>query len=134
MNTIDLVGLRKVAEQAVSDMPEGQYRLAAFQIILKSLLREGASVQEGVGAPQIGRLSSGDSPSSFADRIAVLATEGFFSEPRSLSAILNALAERGWHYAAENVSTPLVRLVRQRQLRRLQVTDAKRRVWKYSLP
>lgn len=133
MSAIDLIGLRKAAEQAVSDMPEGPYRLTAFRVILKSLLREGLSINDGIRPPQIA-LSPGDSPSSFADRITVLATEGFFSEPRSLSEILNALAERGWHYAAENVSTPLVRLVRQRQLRRLQLTDGKRRVWKYSLP
>ncbi len=133
MSVIDLVGLRKAAERAVSDMPEGEYRLAAFRIVLKFLLREAMSTPQQVGAPPIGA-SSADSASSFADRIGVLASEGFFSEPRSLGEILSALAERGWHYAAENVSTPLVRLVRQRQLRRLQLADGKRRVWKYSLP
>jgi hypothetical protein len=130
----DLIALRKVAELAVADMADGPLKLAAFQTILSALLQPASPSSHSEEAKPIKGTRAGESPSSFPGRIALLAEEGFFGDPRSLAEVQAALAEHGWHYRQENLSTPIVRLVRQRQLRRLQLTQGNKRVWKYSLP
>lgn len=45
--------------------------------------------------------------------------EGFFSQKRSLSDIQKKLEEKGHIYPVEQLSTPVLRLVRQKTLRRL---------------
>ena len=133
MSLDNLLAARKKAEQAVSDMPEGPLKIKAFEVILSSLLSPKSSSPENeLPAPR--EAITGEAPSSFAGRIGRLSAEGFFAEPRSLAEVQSALAERGWHYPQENLSTPLVRLVRQRQLRRLQLAEGNKRVWKYSRP
>ena len=139
MSGTDLVEARRKAEQAVADMADGPLKIKAFEVILSSLLSIGSRapvlVERDVAptdqTPDAGRTRPA---SSLADRVALLADEGFFTEPRSLAEIQGKLAEHGWHYAQTNLSTPLIRLVRQRRLRRLQLADGNKRVWKYSLP
>jgi|SRR5882762_8384198 len=134
MSLDNLLAARKKAEQAVSDMPEGPLKIKAFEVILSSLLSPQLSAPENeLPAPRQAMIA-GEAPSSFAGRIGLLSAEDFFAQPRSLAEVQSALAERGWHYPQENLSTPLVRLVRQRQLRRLQLAEGKKRVWKYSRP
>jgi len=135
VNTQNLITARQTAEEAVAGMTEGPYRLKAFEVILGSLLS--ATPAAPISRP-ITRSRAGEArrpaPTSLAARVQVLATEGFFSEPRSLAEIQSKLIEHGWHYPQANLSTPLVRLVRQRQLRRLQQIAGGKKVWKYSLP
>jgi hypothetical protein len=134
MSLDNLLAARKRAEQAVIDMPEGPLKIKAFEVILSSLLSPQASAPENeLVAPREPKIAA-EAPSSFPGRIGLLAAEGFFAQPRSLAEVQTALAERGWHYPQENLSTPLVRLVRQRQLRRLQLAEGNKRVWKYSRP
>jgi hypothetical protein len=132
MSTLDLVAARKRAEAAVADMADGALKEKAFEVILSSLL----AAEPRKSAAGAGRLeeSHAPSPSSLADRISLLAEEGFFTEPKSLSDIQTKLAEHGWHYPQTSLSTPLIRLTRQRRLRRLQLSDGNKRVWKYALP
>jgi hypothetical protein len=134
MSTLDLVAARKRAEAAVADMADGALKEKAFEVILGSLLA--AEPRQSKAAAVAGRLeeSHGSPPSSLADRISLLAEEGFFTEPKSLSDIQTKLAEHGWHYPQTSLSTPLIRLTRQRRLRRLQLSDGNKRVWKYALP
>jgi hypothetical protein len=133
MNTALIVAARKQAEDAVADMPEGPLKIKAFEIILASLLAGSSDPSEkkkvAVKQPVATRPKS-----SLADRIGRLADEGFFSEPRGLSEVQAKLAEHGWHYPQQNLSTPLIRLVRKRLLRRLQGAEGGKKVWKYSLP
>jgi len=135
MNNIEqLVNARKSAEEAVAGMAEGPFKLKAFEVILGSLVSTGAGqVVEAIPAKGA-RSRSREKATSLASRIEILAGEGYLSEPRSLSEIQAKLAEHGWHYAQTNLSTPLIRLVRQRQLRRLQLVVGSKRVWKYSVP
>jgi hypothetical protein len=58
--------------------------------------------------------------------------EGVFGQQRSLGEIKRILSERGWHYRLEELGTPLTRLVRKRQLRRTQVMEGGKKIWKYS--
>jgi hypothetical protein len=132
---MDIVSLRKKAEEAVADMADGPLKIKAFEMIFGSLLstplqpkHESQSVARRV------QTTLNESPSSIGARITLLADEGFFEQPRSLGEIQDGLAQHGWHYPQNNLSTPLVRLVRQRRLRRLQLADGNKRVWKYSLP
>ena len=62
-----------------------------------------------------------------AERIRNLMQEGFFKEPKSIQDVRHALAEKGHIYPITSLSTPLVRLVRSREIRRLK--DNKR--WTY---
>ncbi len=134
MKSTDLITARKAAEEAVADMPDGPLKIKAFEVILSSLLQPGPSSPQREQPKALVRGAATEAPSSFAERITMLAEGGFFDRPRSLAEVQGALAEHGWHYPQENLSTPLVRLVRQRQLRRLQQTEGNKRVWKYSLP
>ncbi len=134
MSTLDLVAARKRAEAAVADMADGPLKVKAFEVILGSLLapefRQPITVVPANRPEEV----RGPAPSSLAERIDLLGEESFFTEPRSLSEIQMKLAEHGWHYPQTNLSTPLIRLVRQRRLRRLQLAEGRKRVWKYALP
>lgn len=135
MNAADLVAARRRAEDAVADMPDGPLKVKAFEVILSSLISSTGSLDvSGATSPRAPDAARERSRASLAERVNVLAEDGFFGEPRSLSEIQAKLAENGWHYAQTNLSTPLIRLVRQRQLRRLQLAEGNKRVWKYSLP
>src|ERR1700730_17286888 len=121
MKPIDLVSLRKRAEDAVTDMDDGPLKVKAFEVILESLLRS-ASPQQGAHGPSLPiQPAPSEIPSSLAARITLLAGEAFFELPRSLVEIQESLAAHGWHYPQSNLSTPLVRLVIQRRLRRLKL-------------
>jgi hypothetical protein len=134
MKPMDLVSLRKRAEDAVIDMTDGPLKIKAFEVILESLLRSPSQPQEVNVSLSPNQHGSGEVPTSLAARITLLADEAFFEQPRSLVEIQESLAAHGWHYPQSNLSTPLVRLVRQRRLRRLQLTERNKKVWKYSLP
>lgn len=133
MNTSELIAARKKAEESVRDMGDGPLKVTAFEVILKSLLSTRTAVPS---ADSIGPRSGEPQrsvPSSVSQRIESLADEDFFAEPRSLSEIQAKLGEHGWHYPQTNLSTPLIRLVRQRRLRRLPVIVGNKRLWKYAL-
>jgi hypothetical protein len=131
METEQLIKARKKAEQAVEGMVEGPLKLKAFEVILGSLV-SGATL---VPAAQKTAQKPDQKPAtSLGSRITLLAQEGFLADPRSLSEIQIKLREHGWHYPQSNLSTPLIRLVRQRRLRRLSLTEGSKRLWKYALP
>lgn len=134
----ELVRVRKMAEAAVEEMPEGQLKVAAFETILQHLL-DGVFVQPESalpgatprGIPTRGTAAPTDSSGTTA-RIIGLGNE-FFASERSLAEIQAGLAERGWHYPQTSLSTPLTRLVRKRLLRRTKVAEGKKKIWKYSI-
>jgi hypothetical protein len=134
-----LVAARKAAESAVVEMSDGPLKIAAFETILRKLLDAQLSAKSSIGReePQrIGReaVAKGSS-SGTTSRITSLVDEGFFSAQRSLADIQGALAERGWHYDQNLLSTPVTRLVRKRVLRRTQAqaSEGTKKVWKYSI-
>jgi hypothetical protein len=139
MNEAELVAARRKAEESVADMSDGPLKIKAFEVILNSLIsriedRPRAAPRAPASDSAAADVGRSRSPTSLAERVRVLAEEGFLGEPRSLADIQAKLAEHGWHYGQANLSTPLIRLVRQRQLRRLQQAEGNKRVWKYSLP
>ena len=139
MEIDNLVAARKMAESAVTGMSEGPLKVAAFETILRKLL-DGSPEPERMLKTREPRLSTsakgvrGSKVSSGTTaRIISLMDEKVFGVPRSLPEIQGALAERGWHYEQNYLSTPLTRLVRKRVLRRTQVSEGSKKVWKYSI-
>ena len=64
------------------------------------------------------------------DRILALLATGFFRLPQGLGAIRSALEEQGHFYPATTLSPVLLRLVRNRSLRRIKESN----VWSYVQP
>jgi len=133
--------LRKKAEAAVQDMPDGEMKFRAFQVILAHLLEASAEGTEPrpesraqasapVKARQPKALES--IPRTSSDRILFLHAEGFFGSQRSLSDVQGELRKNGWHYPVTALSGPLQNLVQKRLLRRERVTDGNRTIWKYA--
>lgn len=133
-----LVTARKTAESAVAEMPEGPLKIAAFETILRKLLDTSSQLERltdrrGSQSTSDRRAVKSGNASGTTSRITSLVDEGFFSQQRSLAEIQGALAERGWHYDQNFLSTPVTRLVRRRVLRRTQVTEGTKKIWKYSI-
>ena|SRR2546430_2594081 len=62
-----------------------------------------------------------------AGHIRSLKDEGYFSSKRTISDVRQKLEEKGHIYPLTSLSTPLIRLVRSRDLRRLKEAG----LWKY---
>lgn len=140
MDIKGLVAARKTAEAAVSGMVDGSLKVSAFETILRSLLDESREIDrptkaEGTAEPTMRkRTGRGDAPpTGTSSRIMSMVHDNFFAVQRSLTEIQAGLAERGWHYDQNFLSTPLARLVRRKLLRRTQVTDGSKKLWKYSI-
>ena len=77
--------------------------------------------------PKASRSTSREGPQ---DRILALVAAGFFSRPQGLGVIRSALEEQGHFYPATTLSPVLLRLVRNRSLRRIKENN----VWSYVQP
>lgn len=136
----NLVELRKKAEKAVRDMRDGDLKVKAFETILTHLLSQHGEL-EAPNVPGAKKLASaakakaaGGRPTSRTDRILSLKADGFFEKQVSIAEIRQELKKNGWHYPMTSVSGPLQALVQRRKLRREQVKEGKRKLWKYSNP
>jgi hypothetical protein len=147
MDTNKLIEARKKAEQAVADMADGELKLKAFGMFLEKLLSADNSGDSGFGSRKRtkGRARAGRDASetqkkdaapagSVPARIIELKEEGFFTEERGIREIQDELRTHGWRYDLTALSGPLMRLVRKRDLRRLQVNDGNKAIYKYFNP
>jgi hypothetical protein len=133
-----VIAARKAAELAVADMANGPLKIAAFQTILTQFLQRelGSSRIEPPGLQPTKvpskRRGVGQQAQGTTARLLALIDEGVFSEQRTLAEIRQTLLQNGWHYQFADLGTPLTRLVRRKLLRRTQVTDGGKKIWKYS--
>ncbi|HEY2393442.1 MAG TPA: hypothetical protein VGK22_19880 [Candidatus Angelobacter sp.] len=134
-----ILAARKAAELAVEDMASGPLKTVAFQTILAQLLqRETTSPNVEPALSQVGntlarkKKGSGLRANGTTSRLIALIEEGIFGQQRSLTEIRQLLSERGWHYQLEDLGTPVTRLVRRKLLRRTQVSDSGKKIWKYT--
>lgn len=118
-----LIELRKEAEKAVSEMPDGDIKVKAFEVILNHLLT--GNQPSGLPQKESTRPKEEKSKSipkktvtGTTGRILVLKEESFFNKPKSLGEIKEELAAHGWHYASANLSPILIKMVQQKHLRR----------------
>jgi hypothetical protein len=128
---------RLMAEKSVSDMPEGDLKLKAFEVTLQHLLAAGAShaVTNGKarGSKRVATSAPGQA-NTLSERILMLQADGFFDTPKVIGAVREGLQVYGWHYPVTTLSGTLQALVQRRKLRRERVKDNNKVVWKYSNP
>jgi hypothetical protein len=138
MDAKKLIELRKQAEKAVKDMPDNEFKLKAFEVILSHLLAPGKPEQSlDAGSQPAHSATSSTAPEdrdeqSAQGRILVLRAEGFFKKPQSIGKTRSELAAHGWHYPVTTLSGELIRLVQKRQLRRQRGKEGNRQVWLYA--
>jgi hypothetical protein len=133
--------LRKKAELAVEDMQDSELKLKAFEVILQHLLTGDnitapvspiarATTTTAGGSASTPRKSN--APRSASERVLALQADGFFTAQRSIREIQAELKKRGWHYPLSALSGPLQILAQNKTLRREQLSDGGRKVWKYA--
>lgn len=108
----------------------------AFEVILAhllemSLISKAPQAPKALPSKQTGKTKE-VAPNTLQGRIQALKDEEFFKDQRSLADVRAELRTKGWHYPATSLSGPLQHLVRQRELRREQIGDGKKKIWKYS--
>jgi len=147
MDANTLIEARKKAELAVAEMPEGELRVEAFKLILNRLLMDGGSPTPVGKGPAV-RHQRGKNrktkhhaehqedavPRSTPSRVLELKAEGFFDQQRGIGEIREELQTHGWRYGLTDLSGPLMKLVRERELRRSKVKDGNKTTYKYFNP
>ena len=138
MDVKKLIEVRKEAEKAVSDMPDGDLKLKAFEVILNYLMSGGVEakvMQKGETKEAPSKIEKEDFPEkSVAGRLLVLKEEGFFKNPKSLAEVRQELEAHGWHYPNTTIAPILIRIVQKKKLRRQKIKEAHKQLWKYSNP
>lgn len=138
MDTKKLVTLRKEAEKAIAEMPDGELKVKAFEVILGHLLSSGGTAERkpDTEKEEIGprRAKTTAAAKSASARILVLREEGFFNNQRSMGEISGELAAHGWHYPLTSLSGTLQTLTQQRGIRRVQSKKGNKKLWLYSEP
>lgn len=140
-----LAELRKKAERAVADMPDGDLKIKAFEVILEKLLghppRAGKStdshgrIREARSAlKKTAAMGGASAAQTLPERIVALREDRFFLEERTISAIRDELRAHGWVYPLTSLSGALQTLVRRGLLRRSLVSEGKKRGYKYVKP
>jgi hypothetical protein len=138
MDTKKLVALRKEAEKAIAEMPDGDLKVKAFEVILGHLLGTGSGtarqsvVHEEEDEPKPAK--KGRAAKSATARILVLREEGFFKNQRSMGEVSAELAAHGWHYPLTALSGNLQALTQRREIRRVRAKKGNKKVWLYSEP
>jgi|SRR5579862_729653 len=143
MDVKKMVDIRKQAEAAVGDMPDGALKTKSFEVILNKLLDEEvasghrrADTRTSKPAPPPAEDNGQKSkvPESCPDRILVLREDGFLATARTLGEIRDELQLRGWIYPVTSLSGPLQRLVQKRELRRMPGGNDKNGAYTYVAP
>lgn len=134
----ELLRLLKKTEQIVASVESDSLRPVAFSEVLRFFLHEGnhqlkvlgtATTRGGRALRQPRKAAAGT-----AGRILSLRDAGFFEKPKTMAETQGELRRQGFPYPMEQLSTPLVRLVRQRLLRRLERRDGGKKVFEYCNP
>lgn len=142
MDAKQIIAVRKHAERAVAEMPDGDLKVKAFEVILNHLLggpgpsnAQAESPQVSARAPRSVKSPKESSPAkSISGRILVLRDEGFFKNQKTIGEVREELRAHGWHYPLTTLSGRLQALVQQRKLRRERATQGNKKLWKYSNP
>lgn len=138
MDAKKLIEIRKEAEKAVAEMPDGELKLKAFEVILNHLISVGTEVKT-VTAEKAKDASVNESEKDFpaqsvAGRLLVLKEEGFFKNPKMLAEIREELQAHGWHYPNATIAPILIKLVQKQKLRRQKIKEGNAEPWKYTNP
>jgi hypothetical protein len=140
----DLVARRRMAEQAVEDMPEGPRKERAFEIAFRTLVESvptkgtrmktrKSTKRKPTRARVEERVARRPRPGAGPRRqLTALVEEGFFDEWKGLPDIVQGLQARGHSYRQENLSKPLQRMTQADTLRRQRrQRERGRTIWVY---
>ena len=128
---------RLKAERAVADMPAGDLKVKAFEVILGQLLASSRTATldtESHREKQNRPRSAIGQPNTLSGRILALQGDGFFETPQPIAAVREGLQSRGWRYPVTTLSGTLQGLVQRRKLRRERMREGKKAGWKYFNP
>ena len=148
MDTSSVIEARKKAEHAVADMPEGDLKVKAFEVILNRLLSAGEDASSAAGSTPRERHEGSEAagrnpgtgnqmdaePRTAPARVLQLKGEGVFDNQRGIGEIRRELQTHGWRYPLTALSGTLMKLVRARELRRERVNDGHKTAYKYFNP
>ena len=129
--------IRRRAQEAVADMPDGELKTKAFEVFLQHLLalESPSKPSESITSSKpVSDKSKTRRPGSTKSRILLLKDEGFFALPRSMAEIKTELHAHGWILPVTSLSGSLLELVQVRELRRIKDKGTKQKIWKYVTP
>lgn len=146
MEEAKIIAARDKAMRAVAGMPDNEFRLKAFEVILAKLLETeaqstGDSSPLANSSPKFAKTVQSSAaaearrtPSSCSERVLSLRDEGFFKGPRTLGEVRNELQMHGWTYPITSLSGPVQKLVQKRELRRMAGQDKNSGSYTYVAP
>lgn len=139
MDAKKLIELRKQAEKSVAEMPDGELKLKAFEVILSHLLAAGQPKEDREPSSQTKakkkeRAEAEIETETATGRILVLRDEGFFKTPRAMGQVREELQAHGWHYPLTSLSGEMISLVQKRKLRRQKDKVGNKKLWLYTNP
>lgn len=113
------------AEAAVQSVKDPELRRVAFEKILESLLGRGSASSPKKASKKTSKKTAKKATAKSAPRgkgpkarLLELIDDGFFDEQRTLADVKAELADRGFHIPVTSLSSPLMRLTRDKKLRR----------------
>ena len=107
-------------------------RATAFRVVLEFLLHQETPLEQPRSAKQLA--TKAQSGEALTDRIATLASEGFFKEPKRANEVQDELKNRGAYHSFAAVSMALLALVRKKTLRRVPVEKGGKKQYLYTNP
>lgn len=117
--------MAKEAQNAVEGISDPELKRIAFEKILNDLLNSDTrkvNSDSTFPAKKVKKRNSKTTGKSNKDgpqsQVKALIDEGFFKKPKTLSEVKTELGTRGFHIPLTHLSAPLVRLCRQKFLRR----------------
>ena len=132
----------EIAQDSVSKLTDESLKAIAFKVVLETLLKTEdipdfapeKSVDDTpkeIKNPKQEKKTSVKGPKG---RIEALIEDGFFNEKRTISEIKDALEARTWYHRQEDLSPQLVRLVKEKKLRRIKEPEKEggKLIWRYS--
>jgi hypothetical protein len=140
----DLIGKREAAERVVEGMQDGPRKEKAFEMVFQRLLdshaqpeaprrrRRGKQAQARPSAPLASTAAPRSRRASPRAHLDELLNEGFFDSRRRLPEIAEKLRTRGHIYRQESLSPHLLKMTRDKVLRREQeAREDRRAMWVY---
>lgn len=127
------------AQKAISNLTEESLKVAAFQTVLQWLLTTGmpldsASENQEVQKAKPEPKQKVRQPGGPKGRVEELIADSFFNQKRTIGEVKDALATHGWFHRVEDLNPTLLRLLKEKKLRRIKEPENEggKLIWRYS--
>ncbi len=131
----------EIAQESVSKLSDESLKAIAFQVVLETLLKADEipdfTAEKIIDTPKDAKTPIQEKKPSLKGskgRIEALIEDGFFNQKRTIGEIKEALEARNWYHRAEELSPQLIRLVKEKKLRRIKEPEKEggKLIWRYS--